>query len=414
MRIAIVAAGTTGDILPLIAIGKALVGAGHDVCFGTHTDFEGLVRDHGMEFRPIGGSFQALVQTDAGRAWIESGDNPVRYFRTTRSTFHPLLDAWAQDMHAAAVDCDLLLFHAMASLAYYTAEQRGIPSILLSLVPWVQSGEQEHVLMAPPPFARRFFNRQIWRLNQYAFWKLFGDYHVAHRARLGLPPRPGTPLRWMLEDGVPHLHLYSPSLLPRPDDWPAHADVNGFCFLDRAGDYQPPAPLQAFLDAGDPPIYVGFGSMTGRDPEELTRLTLDAITKSGKRAILSAGWGGLAAAELPESIFALDAAPHDWLFPRVCAVFHHGGAGTTAAGLRAARPTGIVAFFGDQPYWGRKIESLGLGAALQKRQLTPDRLADLIVRVSEDEAAAARCREVAGMLEDEDGVASVLAHIGRP
>ncbi|MFC6659857.1 glycosyltransferase [Deinococcus multiflagellatus] len=140
----------------------------------------------------------------------------------------------------------------------------------------------------------------------------------------------------------------SPSVVPRPSDWPAHAHLTGAWFLPQ-GPWTPPADLEAFLAAGPAPVSIGFGSMGLRDPADTTALVLDALAQTGQRAVLLSGWGGLAAGDLPDHVFAASPLPHSWLFPRVSAVVHHGGAGTTAAGLRAGVPSVITPFLAINP-----------------------------------------------------------------
>src|SRR5690606_35862025 len=163
--------------------------------------------------------------------------------------------------------------------------------------------------------------------------------------------------------------------------------ITGYLFLDEQAGWQPPPALEAFLDAGEPPVYIGFGSMAGRDPEAMTALVVEALALCGRRGLLLTGWGGLHAGAVPESIFVLDAAPHSWLFPRMAAVVHHGGAGTTAEGLRAGVPAVVVPFLFDQPFWGARIEALGVGPApIPRKQLTAARLAGAIHRAVSDAA----------------------------
>jgi UDP:flavonoid glycosyltransferase YjiC (YdhE family) len=151
---------------------------------------------------------------------------------------------------------------------------------------------------------------------------------------------------------VPYTYCWSPSLIPKPSDWSTQISVSGFYFLKLASNYTPASDLQAFLDAGPPPVYIGFGSIVVDDPNAMTKIIFEAIKITGQRALVSKGWGGLGADEMgvPEGVFMLGNVPHDWLFQRVSCVVHHGGAGTTAAGITCGKPTVVVPFFGDQPF----------------------------------------------------------------
>lgn len=175
--------------------------------------------------------------------------------------------------------------------------------------------------------------------------------------------------------------LRSPALIPKPKDWGSHIALSGFYFLSLASHFKPDNELDAFLNAGDMPIYIGFGSIVVDDPDKMTKLVFNAVKKSGQRALISKGWGGLGAGSLerPEGIFLVGNVPHDWLFRRVTCVVHHGGAGTTAAGIALGKPTVVVPFFGDQPFWGAMVAKAGAGPMpIPHKQLTSDNLATAI------------------------------------
>jgi sterol 3beta-glucosyltransferase len=208
---------------------------------------------------------------------------------------------------------------------------------------------------------------------------------------------------------IPKLYSYSPQIVPIPQDWDDSSVVTGYWFLDRAANWEPPADLVAFLAQGAPPVYVGFGSMVSQDAEHLTRLTLDALHQSGQRAILATGWGGLSAEEVPNQVYVLKAAPHDWLFSHCAAVVHHGGAGTTGAGLRAGKPTLICPFIGDQPFWGQRVFELGVGPhPIPQRQLTSDSLTQALRTLVTDAAMQQRAADLGASIRDEQGVACAV------
>ena len=192
--------------------------------------------------------------------------------------------------------------------------------------------------------------------------------------------------------------------------------MTGYWFLDRLEEWQPPAELEEFLGAGEPPIYFGFGSIFGRDPLRLTRIVVDAVKATGVRAIIARGWGGLETTELelPETVLAIDSAPHDWLFPKVAAVVHHGGGGTTAAGLRAGRPTIVCPFFGNQPFWGARIEALGVGPRpIPQKKISVEKLSAAINRVRSDASIQERAEAIGQQIRSEDGVANACDFIDR-
>ena len=209
----------------------------------------------------------------------------------------------------------------------------------------------------------------------------------------------------------------SPALIPKPKDWGQHISISGFYFLKLAQNYTPAPDLKAFLEAGEPPVYIGFGSIVVDDPNAMTTLIFEAIKKTGKRALVSKGWGGLGANELdvPEGVFMLGNVPHDWLFQRVSCVVHHGGAGTTAAGIAAGRPTVVVPFFGDQPFWGAMTAKAGAGPPpIPYKDLTADSLAESIQKALTPESlerAQELSRKISAEQGDQTGAQSFHQHL---
>jgi sterol 3beta-glucosyltransferase len=179
--------------------------------------------------------------------------------------------------------------------------------------------------------------------------------------------------------------------------------------LEAQAEWQPSAELQAFLAAGSPPVYIGFGSMSNRNPQATTDLVLAALAPTRQRAILMSGWGGMQLTDTPDYIFPIDSIPHRWLFPRTAAVVHHGGVGTTAAGLSAGVPNIVVPFFGDQPFWGRTVQRLGAGPApIAHKQLSVDNLAAALHSVISDEHMQAQAAHIGQQIQAEDGVRTAV------
>jgi sterol 3beta-glucosyltransferase len=231
---------------------------------------------------------------------------------------------------------------------------------------------------------------------------------LARQQILNLPPAPfwGSYKSPILHR-YPTVYGFSPSIIPQPAD-SRNTQIVGDWYLDAA-DWTPSPELVAFLNNGAPPVYIGFGSMGSRKPEETADLVLQAIDRTQQRAILQAGWGGLSAADVSENVLMVSV-PHTWLFPRMAAVVHHGGAGTTAAGLRAGIPSIVIPFFGDQPFWGQRVADLGAGTApIPRKQLTVENLAGAIDRAVTDPIMRQRAAELGAKIQAEDGVGSVVA-----
>lgn len=200
-------------------------------------------------------------------------------------------------------------------------------------------------------------------------------------------------------------------MIPKPSDWGPEIDIAGFVFLDLASSFQPPESLTQFLEAGEPPVYIGFGSIVVDDPDRFTSLIFEAVKKAGIRALVSKGWGGLGdEGNIPENVYMLDNTPHDWLFPRVSAVIHHGGAGTTAIGLKCGKPTMIVPFFGDQPFWGAMVSKAGAGALepVPYKHLSVEALAEGIKQCLSPKAKAAAEKIAQDIALEGDGASNAV------
>lgn len=204
------------------------------------------------------------------------------------------------------------------------------------------------------------------------------------------------------------LHAWSPHLLPAPADWPAEARPTGFWTLPADAAWTPPEPLARFLADGDPPVYVGFGSAVGGDPEALTAAVLEAVRLTGRRAVLATGWGALRPGRPADGVLVIEEAPHDRLLPRVAVAVHHGGVGTVAAALRAGVPQVVRPFLGDQPFWAARLHRLGVAPPPLTGRLRPERLAAAIADAA-DRAPAAR--DLAGRLAAEHGVTAAVRRL---
>ena len=420
MNVFITTLGTRGDVQPYVALGTGLQAAGHTVTICTSARFASFIRDHGLRYGYMTDELMRLVDSDAGREAMENTTGLVAWIRTAAKLMgdvkplqnQMLADSWAA---AQAANPDVVISHPKSFGGPTIAEKLGVPAVLsLPLPVLVPTATMPNVVFPQLPFGGRY-NRLTYTLALKGARAQYGGLLQTFRQEtLGLPklPRGSDDLHAVDGRPLPVLHAYSEHVLPRPDDWPAHVHVTGYWFLRPQVEWQPRTDLLRFLESGPPPIYVGFGSMSGRDPQRITRIVVSALQAAGVRGILATGWGGLNAESLPSSIFALEQAPHDWLFPRTAAVIHHGGAGTTAAALRAGRPTLVCPFFADQPFWGRRVRALGAGPEpIPQKKLTVERLTAGIRTVMSDETMKQRAATLGAKLAAEDGIATAVAII---
>jgi len=288
------------------------------------------------------------------------------------------------------------------------AEKLDIQLVQAYVFPFTPTQEFSSVLTPKLP---TLFNRLSHHLVRQLMWQGFRSADaIARKKVLNIPAPPFLgPYKSKSTYNMPVLYGFSPSVIPAPSDWNGDTHVTGYWFVDEADNWQPPAALLDFLQSGSAPVYIGFGSMSNRNPEQTADLVIQALELTNQRAVLLSGWGGLQKANIPDSIFMIDSIPHSWLFPRVSAVIHHGGASTTAAGLNAGVPSVIIPFFGDQPFWGQRIADLGVGPKpIPRKRLTVEKLANAIREVVTNENMRQRAAKLGKQIQTENGIKSAV------
>lgn len=299
-------------------------------------------------------------------------------------------------------------------IAPHLAEKLNLPHIGAFLQPYHRTRTFPSCILTTHHF-NGYLNLLTYLPAEALFWLPYRSAVNQFRQQmLNLSPIPiwvNQSRKWQKHSPV--IYGFSPTVIPKPSDWEDRVKITGYWFLEGDANWQPPKALVDFLAADTPPVYVGFGSMSTRKPKETTEIILQALSRSGQRGLLLTGWGGMSAVELPENVFKIEAAPHDWLFPQMAAVIHHGGAGTTAAGLRAGVPTITVPHFMDQPFWGQRVADLGVGPQpIRRNELSVERLADAITEAVTDENMQSRAAKVGEQIRSEEGVARAVEVIG--
>ncbi|MFD9439129.1 glycosyltransferase [Streptomyces sp. NPDC060006] len=406
-------AGSRGDAAPYTGLGHGLARGGHEVTVVTHACFEPLVAAAGVGFHPLPLDPRAELESARGRALHRSATGVGKMARMVGMT-RSLVGRMADDLVAAAGSADLLLLSSSLSpLGHTVAEGYGLPSMGVFLQPLAPTGE-----FAPPVIGTRSLgaagNRLAGRAVNAAVDRIFADTTRALRARLGLPPVGSRASRRARErrDWQVH-HGFSPLVVPRPGDWRPGLGVVGYWWPH---DVEPRLPdaLEDFLDAGPAPVFFGLGSATVPDAERLGEEVVRALRAAGLRGVVQRGWAGLSADGDGDDMFTVDEVPHSALFPRMAAVVHHAGAGTTAAALRAGVPAVPVPIQFDEAFWAARLVSLGVApTAVPLRGLTAGALGAAVTRAVAEPAYARRAQELAGRLRDEDGVGPVLAAVDR-
>ena len=401
MKIAIQTFGTRGDVEPYVALGLELQARGHDVWLSVPEDFVDWVSGFGLTVHAINLDMGAYIRR-AERLGITR--NPLKAFKHAKDMIDPMLDAVLEAAVQHTRGADVVIAHPKTLFSDMGAERDGACFIMAAPLPIIMP---TGAFPMPGTFARNhgaFWNRLTWMPLKFAMAP-YKKRINAERETLGLE-KVGSGIDYSRYMNRPALRLLanSPSIVERPDDWDEKAVITGAWTLPPS--VAPLDPdLEQFLDDGPAPVYVGFGSMVTDDANRLVQAAVRGLKKAHLRGVIARGW-----AELPETpgdhVHFIDSAPHATLFPRCCAVVHHGGAGTTGAALRAGRPSLIVPFMVDQPWWAERLYEQGLGPqALKPRRLTAGRFAHALKALVRNEAFRHRCQAVAEQMAREQGTA---------
>jgi sterol 3beta-glucosyltransferase len=412
MRITVNTFGTRGDVQPYIALGLGLQQSGHSVRIVTHQVFESFVKAYGLDFYPLAPNPRQVLVT---QALSELGNNTVRITRWLKENFQSTLRDVFQATLDANRETDLMLNSGLSFAGWHVGKKLGIPALAAYLWPVTPSRHLPATTGEIPPDWLPFrgaVNYWSTKLSNQLFFNLLLSLTNQCREEV-LDLRPLRPWDyWPLDSArtsAPIMYGYSPAVVPKPPDWRDQQQVTGYWFLDTPDDYHPDEELAGFLADGPPPVVIGFGSLVEHEGEAVNQLVIDALRETGQRGVLLGGWSELGLGELPDSVFRVDAAPHDWLFLRVAAVVHHGGAGTLAAGLRAGVPTVVVPSFGDQFFWGWRVAQLGAGPKpISRKELTAARLTSAIQQAIDDEVMRDKAAQIGQQIRAENGVETAV------
>ncbi len=400
MNITILTYGSRGDVQPFLPLSLGLMARGHAVKLAAPSRFKTLVEGYGIQFVPLAGEPEEL-----SRQMNDAGFNPVAMIRDFIQHAIEIGADVLRQVEEATKDADLIIHtFAHAVGAHTLAREMHIPDIHVQTFPmFTPTGDYPNVTL--PDFKLRMVNRFTHLISQKIAWwiSVFGYEQVCRRGGLARrklyfpfdkdPLRPPTPI----------LCAWSPSILPPSKEWSSDVHVTGYYFFDTDHAYQPPAELQNFLDSGESPICVSFGSMVNRDAERIDKVVRDALAQTNNRGIILSGWSTVKNNAF-DNLLYLDAAPHDWLLPRCKMIIHHGGAGTTSAGLRAGIPNVVVPFTADQPFWGRRVHAIGAGPKpILVKKLSVVNLIHAIAE-ADDYVVRKRAQDIGQRVRSEDGV----------
>lgn len=417
MRVALVCAGSRGDVQPYVALAEGMKRAGYEVRLVTHEPFASWAEARGLDFAPIRGNPRDLMTRIWYRRAVAAGRNPLVFVRTMMKAFRAFMPAFLEDTLRGCQGVQGIVFSTLGFPAYHIAESMGVPAVAAFLQPQTRTSAFPAPIGAVPRVLTRFgaFNRGTYVAMELSIWLLIRrNINRWRRETLGLPPLSLLgPYPRLYRGEIPVLYGFSPHVVPRPSDWGAHIHITGYWFLNTQP-LEPPSPaLEDFMKQGGPVVAIGFGSMPLAHSERTAREIAEALERTGLRAVVVAGWGRLPL-ERSSRVFVVERVAHEWLFPRVHAVVHHAGGGTTATGLKHGRPTVPVPFFVDQFFWAERVHTLGVGPApVPIHRLTARRLARALEQAVHDRTLRARAAHLGERIRQEDGVARAVALLER-
>jgi sterol 3beta-glucosyltransferase len=361
-RIAVFALGTRGDVQPMLALAKGLKAAGYDITLVTGDNFVDWTQQQGIE--AVGTvDMDAMMSSESGIAWSESSRSAAEQLVHMGKLMNEYGAQMTEGAHRGVQGADAIISGFVSDfIATALAEKYQLPTVSAALQPYRPTRSGPASLSPIFPRGTSILNAVMGRFVERLLFRVYEPTMNRFRTQvLGLSSLDVNAYYKRLHE-TPTVNGFSRFVVPPAPDWGEDVYTAGYWFLEEAK-WQPPEELVQFLEGGAPPVYIGFGSMTSSDPAGTIRRIGEVLSKLGLRGVIPAKWNTqqFTQAELPSHLYAVDRVPHRWLFPRMQAVVHHGGAGTTAAGLYAGKPTLVVPHMSDQPYWGRRVAALGAG-----------------------------------------------------
>jgi sterol 3beta-glucosyltransferase len=413
MHYGIIAIGSRGDVQPFVALALGLIDRGHCVTLMAHENFKEFVEGYGIDFHPLPGSVEEMLYSPKGRKVLRSG-NMLVFMHFVNKEVSKNQARVNEALFSGAQKAEVFVTSVLGMIwidAIAGSSDKRYATVQLSF-PTTPTSEFPCVLLDFLDFP--LYNRFTYRIFDFLYTKDNKKKLNIFRQSLGLPKAKGLLLQNTGAAKSPHIYAVSPSFLPRPADWPERAQLTGFIHLPpKRREQNPldggiPAALIHWLEAGEKPIYVGFGSIPVPDPARFIRVLHELLTETAYRFIFCQGWSKIEGLAEHPRLFVLATANHDWLFPRCRAVITHGGIGTVAAALRAKAPLIVASIFADQPWWGKRVERSGLGIHLPFQRWSKEKVVTAI-RKTETVEIQHRVTEIGERMSREDGLQQTIA-----
>lgn len=407
MLITMLTTGTRGDTQPFMALGLELKKKGYRVRIAASEAYQDFIESYGFEYAMLRGDVSKIIESGAADDAINA-DNPLKFFSSLKNEkMMGMMVNIQKDLHKACKGAGAIVYHPGAAIGYFAAKEMNIPSILASPFPMTPTKDYPALIFYDRPRFGKIYNKLTHHIFEWGFWKVVsGPLKKYWVQQYGEGPNDfSCPYPKQRTAANPTIISSSPTVFSVSKDWPEHVHSYGNWFMDSDHSYQPEEKLERFLKAGEPPVYIGFGSVGDKkNAGETTALVIKALKLAGKRGIINTGGSGMnQTEEIAEDILFVKDIPHEWLFPKMSAVVHHGGAGTTAEGLRAGVPSAIIPYGNDQFAWGRKIHELGAGAkAIPRKELTAEKLSAAISYTQVNEIRS-KAQEIGKQIRAEKG-----------
>ncbi|GIJ73826.1 glycosyltransferase [Virgisporangium ochraceum] len=411
MKVLIYTYGSRGDVQPYLGLARRLVETGHEAVLAGPARFASLAAPYGVGFAPLDDGPLRLAEARNQRSEGSEGKGIRGALAMMRELKQMIPNVLAECWAAAADGADVVLHHPGLSVGQHIAEKLGVPAVPTALQHGYVPTREYPSLALSAENLPGWLNRLSYVLLKAGSVAFKEPIETWRAGTLGLPKRKDRHDVFRNPDGTPTivLNAFSPTVFQVPADWPDRVRTTGYWFLPASPQWTPSAELKGFLDSGPAPVYIGFGSFIGADPERAGRVVAEAVRRSGLRAVIARGSGGIEVTDLPDNAFLLDEAPHDWLFPRLRAVAHAGGAGVTAAALAAGVPQVVCPTQNEQLFWARLMRGHGVAAEpLRYKRLDADALASALTTAATDPGLARKAAELGIRVRAEDGTGAAI------
>lgn len=413
MNITILSFGSRGDLQPFVALAHALIDEKHDVTIAGAHEYRAFIERQGLTFTSIGVTISDLIKKSINRQYGPKKKKLPIYTKKEIQEITEEYYTWLDNSYKACAGSDLIIFSGL-SLSYskHIADALKVPIIRAHLSPMVQSNYYTCPGFPDIPLGKAY-NRFTFKAMEHIIWGASGKGVNKWRKEYNLSPITAKEyFDYMHKAQIPTICAFSPSIFPKPKDWGQHIEITGYWFHDEERIWKPRQDLLNFLDAGEKPVYIGFGSMHSGKNDSTREMILEALRQTKSRAILAGGWDDYEEVKKTKDYFVINEAPHNWLFPKMKAVVHHGGAGTTAAGLRAGTPAVIVPLIADQPFWSKKANNLGAAVKpLPFGKLNVKRLSKRLQEISASARILETTTDISKKIQEENGIQNALNFI---